>query len=109
MPIMGSWVRTMSGFGSRMKQRWALGTLCLGPAFLVTGLMGGAAFAQPAVPTKPAATPAPTPAPASPPASAPVPAAPPAQSTVVNLIQQLVQEGVLTQDRAAALIHQAQD
>lgn len=105
MPVTGSWVRTMSGFGSRMKQRWARGTLCLGPAFLITGLMSGAALAQPAVPAKPS----PAPAPASPPASAPVPAAPPAQSTVVNLIQQLVQEGVLTQDRAAALIHQAQD
>ncbi|HJT44092.1 MAG TPA: putative porin [Rhizomicrobium sp.] len=32
-----------------------------------------------------------------------------ANSTVVNLIQQLVQEGVLTQERAGALIRQAQD
>jgi hypothetical protein len=46
----------------------------------------------------------------APPANAPPPAAAvPNQSTVVNLIQQLVQEGVLTQERAAALIHQAQD
>jgi len=37
------------------------------------------------------------------------PAVSAANSTVVNLIQQLVQEGVLTQDRAQALIHQAQD
>lgn len=30
-------------------------------------------------------------------------------STVINLIQELVQEGVLTRERAQALIHQAQD
>lgn len=42
--------------------------------------------------------------------AAPAPAAVPAgQSTVVTLIQQLVQEGVLTQEQGQALIHQAQD
>ena len=75
-----------------MKQRWVRRGLCLAPALLASGLMGSTAMAQTA------------PAP-----STPAPAVPPGQSTVVNLIQQLVQEGVLTQERASALIHQAQD
>jgi hypothetical protein len=40
---------------------------------------------------------------------APVPAAAPSQSVVINLIRLLVQEGVLTQDKATALIRQAED
>ena len=64
------------------------------PAFLLASAV--AAQAQSAVPPAQPATPA-----AAPAASA--------NSTVINLIQQLVQEGVLTQDRAQALIHQAQD
>src|SRR6516162_6234228 len=45
-------------------------------------------------------------------ATAPVPAAGPAapsSSVVINLIRLLVQEGVLTQDKANALIRQAED
>lgn len=80
----------MSGFGSLMTQRRARGTVCLVPALIGT-LMGSTALAQNAAP------------------AAPVPAVPPGQSTVVTLIQQLVQEGVLTQERASALIRQAQD
>lgn len=95
MPV-GQWVRTMIGLNSGGMRCWARRGLYLGPAFLVTGLLGGTAMAQNA--------PAPSPqAPAS------APAVPPGQSTVITLIQQLVQEGVLTQERAAALIHQAQD
>ena len=65
------------------------------PVFLVMGVMTGEAAAQDA-----AAPPAPPTAQAAPGQGS---------STVVTLIQQLVQEGVLTQERAAALIHQAQD
>jgi hypothetical protein len=43
------------------------------------------------------------------PAKAAAPAAAPSQSVVINLIRLLVQEGVLTQDKATALIRQAQD
>jgi hypothetical protein len=42
-------------------------------------------------------------------APAPRPAAPASTSVVINLIRLLVQEGVLTQDKANALIHQAED
>src|ERR1700760_502769 len=43
------------------------------------------------------------------PAKVAAPAAVPSQSVVINLIRLLVQEGVLTQDKANALIRQAQD
>lgn len=81
-------------FASRKDLRLALWHSALIPAFLLAGAV--AAGAQNAVPP-------------APPATQPAAAANPANSTVVNLIQQLVQEGVLTQDRAQALIHQAQD
>lgn len=63
------------------------------------------AEAQAAVPAKAAAKPA---KPVQP-AKAPATAAAPSQSVVINLIRLLVQEGVLTQDKANALIRQAQD
>ena len=53
-----------------------------------------------------AAPPAPI---ATAPAPASAPAGSPTESTIVNLIRLLVEEGVLTQDRANALIRQAQD
>ncbi len=48
-------------------------------------------------------------APAPTPAAAPRPAAPASTSVVINLIRLLVQEGVLTQDKANTLIRQAED
>ncbi|HEX4504764.1 MAG TPA: putative porin [Alphaproteobacteria bacterium] len=62
-----------------------------------------AASAKPTRPVRPI-QPVKTTAPA-----AGAPAAPPSQSVVINLIRLLVQEGVLTQDKANALIRQAQD
>jgi len=54
------------------------------------------------------------PPPAAPPPSsvmttAAVPPGTPTESTIVNLIKLLVDEGVLTQDRAGTLIRQAED
>jgi Putative porin len=64
------------------------------PAFLFAGTLGAAAQnAAPAAPAAPAVG----------------NAAGQTGSTVITLIQQLVQEGVLTQERASALIRQAQD
>jgi Putative porin len=48
-------------------------------------------------------------APKAQPVRAAQPAAPASQSVVINLIRLLVQEGVLTQDKANALIRQAED
>src|SRR5689334_7673870 len=77
----------MSGFICHKRLRRALQGSALISALL---------FAPEAMAQDPAA-------PAAPPAVAP------GQNTVITLIQQLVQEGVLTQERAQALIHQAQD
>jgi hypothetical protein len=73
----------------RKKLGLALKCSSLVPAVLAA--MTGSAAAQNAAAVAPSAAPG------------------PANSTVITLIQQLVQEGVLTQERAAALIHQAQD
>src|SRR5690349_14211413 len=81
--------------------RLALWRSGLIPAFFVARTV--VAQAQSAVP--PAAQPAAQAAPQT----APQAQAASVNSVVINLIQQLVQEGVLTQDRAQALIHQAQD
>ena len=68
---------------------------------------------MPASPSPPADSAAPVapPAPARPQISTDVITAPPpvGSATIVALIQSLVQEGVLTQDRASALIRQARD
>ena len=62
------------------------------------------ADAQAAAPVKPAKVAKPVQQ-----AKASAPAAVPSQTVVVNLIRLLVQEGVLTQDKANALIRQAED
>ena len=83
----------MVGVLLRKKSRRARACSALVPVFLLTGALDAAA--------QNAAAP--------PPPAAPPPAVAPGQNTMITLIQQLVQEGVLTQERAQALINQARD
>jgi len=78
------------------------------PAAQAAAAAPGAA-AEAAASAKAAARPARAVQPAKAAVAGAAPAAAPSQSVVINLIRLLVQEGVLTQDKANALIRQAQD
>ena len=94
-------IEKMFAFHTRKDPRLALGKFGLASVFVLAGTM--AVQAQTAAPAAAPVTALP------PPPVAAQPAGGATSSTVVNLIQELVQEGVLTRDRAQALIHQAQD
>ena len=81
------------------RPRWGRGAFAgLGIATLLLAAMSSAVPLQGACAEDASGTSTPPPA-----------AAAPSQSVVINLIRLLVQEGVLTQDKANALIRQAQD
>src|SRR5271163_2256898 len=110
---MSAMRETSSNRGRTAIDRIAAGTL-LAVALMLTAHQARAQTAPADAPAAPPAKPAPSPAKAAQPAKAqPVRAAQPAaaasQSVVINLIRLLVQEGVLTQDKANALIRQAED
>jgi hypothetical protein len=105
--------RTSHAKGPRSHGRTAIDRIAAGSLLAVALMMTAhQARAQAAAdaPAAPAAKPALSPAKAAQPAKAqPARAAAPSQSVVINLIRLLVQEGVLTQDKANALIRQAED
>jgi len=95
---------------SSKRRRVGIDRLTVGSLLAVALMMTAhQVWAQTAPADAKAAAPAkPVPASAKP-AKAAQPAAAPSQSVVINLIRLLVQEGVLTQDKANALIRQAED
>jgi hypothetical protein len=105
--------RTSHAKGPRSHGRTAIDRIAAGSLLAVALMMTAHQARAQAVadaPAAPSAKPAPSPAKAAQPAKAqPARAAAPSQSVVINLIRLLVQEGVLTQDKANALIRQAED
>jgi hypothetical protein len=104
-----SYAKGPRSHGRTTIDRVAAGTL-LAVALMMTAHQARAQAAPADAPAAPPAKPAKAAAPVkAQPVRAAQPAAAPSQSVVINLIRLLVQEGVLTQDKANALIRQAED
>jgi len=104
-----SYVKRPRSHGRAALDRLAAGSLLAVALMMTVHQARAQAAPADANAAAPAKKPAPSSAKAVQPAKAAQPAAPASQSVVINLIRLLVQEGVLTQDKANALIRQAED